>query len=84
MRKVMAGIQHRQIPSELNRYMRIAMDKGVERNVRVAAEALASAILNGAPERQVCSEAMEILLEDEEMQAIEALNQVFAGKQRKN
>ena len=80
----MAGIQHRQIPSDLNRYMRIAMDKDVARNVRIAAEALASAILNGAPERQVRSEAMEILLEEEELQAIEALNEVFAGSRRQN
>lgn len=60
------------------------MDQGVDRDVRLAAEALASAILNGTPERLVRSEAVEILLEDEEMQAIEALNRVFVGRKRQN
>jgi len=80
----MAGIQHRQTPSDLRHYMRIAMDTEVERDIRVAAEALASAILNGTPQCEVCGEAMEILLEDNEMRAIEVLRMVFAGPQRKN
>jgi uncharacterized protein (UPF0147 family) len=64
---------------DLNRYLWIAMDRSTERNVRLAAEALASAILNGTPERLVRSEALEILLEEDEEQAIEALSRFFAG-----
>ncbi len=53
------------------------MDKNTERNMRLAAEALASAILNGAAE--VRNEAMEILIEEDEMQAIAAIGQVIEG-----
>ncbi len=80
----MAGFMSTQGGADLNRYMRIAMDQSTERNVRLAAEALASAILNGTPEQQVRSEAMEILLEEDEEQAIEALNKVFGGPTRQN
>ncbi len=80
----MAGIHHRQGPGNLDRYMRIAMDRDVDRNIRLAAEAAASAILNGAPATLVQREATEILLEEHELQAIEALNDMFAGRCRHN
>jgi hypothetical protein len=80
----MAGIHQRQGAGDLDRYMRIAMDRDADRNVRLAAEAAASAILNGAPETLVHREAIEILLEEHEMQAIEALNDLFAGRSRYN
>ena len=60
------------------------MDKDVERHIRLAAEAVASAILNGAPGPMVRREATEILLEEHELQAIEALNDLFAGRGRQN
>lgn len=60
------------------------MDKDVERHVRLAAEAVASAILNGALGPLVRKEATEILLEEQELQAIEALNDLFAGRGRHN
>jgi len=73
----MAGISYPSARYDFDRYMRIAMDKNTERNTRLAAEALASAILNGATE--VRSEAMEILIEEEEVQAITAIGQVIDG-----
>ena len=49
--------------------MQIAMDANSERNMRLAAEALVSAILNGATE--ISTEAVEILIEENELRAAE-------------
>jgi len=67
---------------EFDRFMRIALDENSERNIRLAAEALVSAILNGASE--FCAEAVEILLEENELRAAEAVARIVDGSCLKN
>ena len=62
---------------EFDRYMRIAMDANSERNMRLAAEALVSAILNGASE--ISAEAVEILIEENELRAAETVARIIDG-----
>lgn len=62
--------------------MRIAMDANSERNMRLAAEALVSAILNGATEISV--EAVEILIEENELRAAESVARIVDGSRFNN
>ena len=67
---------------DFDRYMRIALDRSSDRNTRVAAEAIASAILNGAAE--VRTEAVEILIEEDELTAVEAVSRIIDGRDYNN
>ncbi len=67
---------------EFHRFMQIALDKNSERNMRLAAEALISAILNGATE--ISAEAVEILIEENEYRAAENVARIVSGKCFKN
>ena len=67
---------------EFRRFMQIALDKNSERNMRLAAEALISAILNGATEISV--EAVEILIEENEYRAAENVARIVGGRRFKN
>ena len=63
---------------DFEKVMRIALDANCQRDLRIAAEALVSAMLNGASE--IRAEAVEILVEENEMQAVEALSQIIANR----
>ncbi len=67
---------------EFDRFMQIALDENSERNMRLAAEALISAILNGATE--VSAEAVEILIEENEYRAAETVARIVSGNFFKN
>ena len=67
---------------EFDRYMQIALDENSERNMRLAEEALISAILNGVTEIGV--EAVEILLEENEPRAAETVAAIVGGQSFRN
>lgn len=67
---------------EFDRFLQIALDEGSERNMRLAAEALVSAILNGASEFR--AEAVEILLEENELRAAETVARILDDNRLRN
>ena len=67
---------------EFDRYMQIALDENSERNMRLAAEALISAILNGVSE--IGAEAIEILIEENELRAAETVASIVGGQSLRN
>jgi hypothetical protein len=58
--------------------MEIALNQGSDRQLRLAAEAVASAILNGEPEARVREAAIDILSAEGEISAMRLVDRILS------